>query len=153
MNLDWKVLLAKTDIEHQECIVKMLDSMKITTYAQLQNLPGRYGQPFLCQVGTHLIVAALNKAIAAEDESVPSIDEVVQEVEPEEIVTQETLLSALDLPGVSDQTIDKLIAGGVLTVNDVLKDDGEHLTEVSGIGETTRDRVVRAVKAALELKE
>lgn len=156
MSFDIDSILAQSGLENKECIAKALKSQGIASYANLQNLPGRYGRPFICGQGTHAIVAAMNEAIAKAEKSLPSIEDypskpaATEKPKRKSPVVQETLLSEIELPGVHDSVRQKLIDADLLTVGDVLKNQGEHLSEVPGIGETTEKRIVSAVKAALE---
>jgi len=155
MNLDIDKLLARTEFHNKECISETLKRLGVISYNSLQNLPGKWGKPFLCGEGTNQIVEALNKAIEAEQAAIPSIEELpvapeVVDERPKSPVVQETPLAELELPGVPDSARKKMAEAEILTVGDVLKDDGQHLTDVSGIGEQTKERIVSAVKAALE---
>ncbi len=158
MDLDFHILLAKTDLDNQSCIEAALDKLGVTSYLGLQNVPGKYKKPYMCGNGTHKVIQELNAAIKEVAEGIPSIEDVPQDAteEPEEpkpakpLVVQETPLADLELPGVPDSARKKLNKAGFITVGDVLKDKGKHLTEVSGIGDATKERIVSAVKAALE---
>jgi hypothetical protein len=156
MSFDIKSILAQTELKNKDCVAKALKSQGVASYAILQNLPGRYGRPFLCGQGTHVIVAAMNEAITKAEKSIPSIEDypsepaALEEPKRKSPVVQETLLSEIELPGVHDSVRQKLADAGIFTVGEVLKDKGKHLSEVPGIGETTEKRIVSAVKAALE---
>jgi len=154
MSFDVDSILAQSGLEKKDCIARTLKSMGIESYNQLQNLPGRFGKPFLCGQSVHQVVAALNAAVEKAQRSVRSIDDYPS-AEPEEPkrkspVVQETLLSEIELVGVHDSVRQKLADAQIITVGDVLKDKGKHLSEVPGIGEATEKRIVSAVKAALE---
>lgn len=155
MNLDFHQLLAKTDLENKPCVEERLSKLNVQTYNSLQNLPGKYQKPFLCGNPTGLVVVKLNEAMKVAAEEIPSIEDVapaaVEKPEPvKPPVVQETPLSEIELPGIHDSAKQKLYDSGIITVGDVLKDQGKHLTKVSGIGDTTKERIVSAVKAALE---
>lgn len=156
MKLDFGKLIAKTDLENKVCVEKMLNRLGVETYNSLQNVPGRYGKPFICSNPTGVVVAKLNEAMKVAAKEIPSIEDFAPAAikEPgKPPVVQETLLAEVELPGVHDSARQKLHDAGIVTVGDVLKDQGKHLTEVPGIGDATKERIVSAVKAALEFKE
>lgn len=152
MKLDFHQLLAKTDLKNKPCVEEALNRLGIETYGSLQNVPGKYQKPYICGNPTGLVVAELNEAMKVAAEEIPSIEDVVPTaVEPEKpLIVQETLLADVELPGVHDSAKQKLHDAGIITVGDVLKGRGRHLTEVPGIGDATKERIVSAVKAALE---
>jgi hypothetical protein len=155
MNLDVDSLLAQTGFENTKCLSETLKKLGIVSYSRLQNLPRIWGKPFMCGEGTNDVVMALNAALQAEQAAIPSIDEVpiepeVAEDKPKSPVVQETPLADIELAGVHESVRGKLSDAGIYTVGDVLKDQGEHLTEIPGIGDSTKERIVDAVKAALE---
>lgn len=148
--MDWESLLEKTDLADKDCIAQALEQMGIVSYQKLQNLPGWFGRPFICGQGTHLIVDKLNAAIK-QSADIPTIMEAapVEPDPPEPPITLDTPITELEL-GLPETTIRLMVESGNATVGDVLKGGGDHLVEVPGIGESTKDRVVNAVKAALE---
>lgn len=154
MSIDWSSLLKRTSLDNPDCISKHLKLMGIINQKQLQNLPRIHGKPWFCKNSVFEIVQQLNKAVREESQSIPVIDQIVVPVPAESAsespVTQETYLAELDLPGVTDKQISRLAEAGLETVGSVLKDEGEHIEELPGFGEATKERIVNAVKAALD---
>jgi hypothetical protein len=154
MSIDWSSLLKRTSLDNPDCISKHLGLMGIINQRRLQNLPRIHGKPWFCENSVFEVVQQLNKAVHEESQSIPIIDQI-EVPEPaenasESPVTQETYLAELDLPGVSEKQINKLAKEGLKTVGSVLKNEGKHIEDLPGFGEATKERVVSAVKAALD---
>ncbi len=154
MNLDWKSLLALTDLKNKKCVLETLEGMGIKTHAVLQNLPGKFGQPWLCSNGANQVVAALNEAIKEAGASVPSIEEAIEvaAVEPEPAqkgIEGDTLITTLDIEGVTKRQLAQISESGIKTVGELFENTGA-IDEVAGIGQATKDRILQAVTSALE---
>jgi hypothetical protein len=153
MNLDLPALIKNTSLKNKKCVQRNLESAGVVTFVRLQNLPGRYGKPYLCQNSIYDVVSELNKAIDESKEQVPTVEEVLAEEKPEPEkapVTQETLLADLELEGIPQSKIKALQEAGIVNVGQVLKDEGAALEEIPGFGEVTRTNVFSAVKGHLE---
>jgi len=157
MSLNWSELLKRTSLSGREDIATQLDRMGIVNQKQLQNLPGTHGRPWFCGNSTYEVVSQLNRAIRDESQDIPVIDQATmpepQAAAAREPVTQETLLASLDLLGISESQLKKLAEARIETVGDVMKDSGERIENVPGFGEATKERLVSAVKTALDNKE
>lgn len=154
MNLDWKSLLTLTDLKNKKCVRETLEGMGITTYIALQNLPGKYGQPWLCQNGTNQVVAALNEAIKEANASVPSIEEAIEVAAPKPkpqkpAITADTLVTTLDIDGVTKRQLAQISEQKIETVGQLFE-ASDALDEIPGIGKATKDRILQAVTSALE---
>lgn len=154
MKLDWKSLLALTDLKNKKCVRETLEGMGIETYIALQNVPGKFGRPWLCSNGANQVVAALNEAIKEANASVPTIEEAIEvaAVEPEPIqkgIEGSTLVTTLDIEGVTKRQLAQISEQGIETVGDLFE-NSDSLDEIPGIGEATKDRILQAVTSALE---
>lgn len=159
MHLDWKELVGRTNLKNKDCVAKMLDSMKVVTVGRLDNLPGTFGRPWLCENPTNSVVVELRAAIFEAVEEIPTIDEVIDaipEPEPEPAPEPEpdrisalTPVTDLEIENVSQRQLQAIVEAGIETVEELF-DKAEELENVSGIGEATKLRILAAVTTALE---
>jgi hypothetical protein len=85
---------------------------------------------------------------------VPTIEEAIKvaapEPEPTEpVITAETLVTSLDIDGVTKRQLAQISEAKIETVGKLFEAD-DALDEVPGIGEATKDRILQAVTSALE---
>ena len=156
MQLNWQELVGKTDLKNKECVAKSLDDMKVETLLGLDNLPGRFGQPWICGNPTNNVVIELRGAIVKAVAEVPTIDEVIEALpEPEEpervVISASTLVIELKIENVSKTQLAAIAEAGIETVGELF-DEAEALEEVPGVGEATKLRILEAVTEALESK-
>jgi hypothetical protein len=144
MSLDLPALVKSTSLKNKKCVLETLEAAGIISYARLQNLPGRYGRPFICENSVYAVVGEINKAIDQIKEQIPAVDKVFAKPEPAP-VTQETLLADLKLKGVPQNKIEAMKEADIINVGDVLKEEGAALGKIPGFGEATKDRVYEAV--------
>lgn len=157
MNLDLNDLIARTNLKEKECVKDFLETKGFTTLPALQNLPGRYGLPWLCGNGTTVVVIEIEKAIKAASESVPVIDEVLPVVKPpkpeprKKALTGSTPVTDLRIEGVTKRQLAAIEESGIKTLGELF-DNKDALEEVPGIGKPTVDKILQAVTKALESK-
>ena len=156
MNLDLKGLLAKTNLVKKNCVRKFLEDQGFTTLPAINNLPGRYGQPWLCENGTTAVVSEINRVIKEEAVAVPTIDEVIETVQPEpepatKALSGSTPIYELEIEGVTKRQLDAIRESGIETVGDLFENK-EALEQVPGIGKATKEKILQAVTQALERK-
>lgn len=154
MNLNWQELVGRTDLENKDCVVKSLNDFHVVSLSRLDNLPGNYGQPWLCGNSTNEVVIKLREAIIGAVAEVPTIDEVLEALtepeKPERVVISATMpVTDLEIENVSGRQLAAIAEAGIETVGELF-DRADALEEVPGIGEATKLRILEAVTAALE---
>jgi hypothetical protein len=159
MHLDWKELVGRTDLKNKNCVVDILRRTEIVSVSRLDNLPGIYGRPWLCGNSTHDAVIKLRAAIFEAAAEVPTIEEVIEVVpEPEPVPAPKpeperigalTPVSELEIEGVTKGQLQAIAGSGIGTVEELFEKSDE-LEGISGIGETTKLRILKALTEALE---
>jgi hypothetical protein len=151
MQVDWSLVIAKTDLKNQGCILEALTKLQVHTVTQLSNLPGRHPKPWICEVSTHEVVAKLYEAHKHVSDEIPVVDDVIVAVEKAEDKSPH-YLEEMELPGVEKRHLKALAEAKIVTGEDVVQYES-HLVEVPGIGEKTVGKIVDAVKTALDIKD
>lgn len=156
MPLDLNSLVAKTELKNKDCVVQFLESQGYDSIQRIDNLPGKYGQPWLCENGTTVVVAELRRIVAEASESMPTIEEAIEVAEPEPEPERESLsgeMSVVDLEieGVTKRQLQAIAESGIVTLADLFENE-DSLDEVPGVGEATKNRILQAVTEALERK-
>ncbi len=154
MNLNWQELVGRTDLENKDCVVETLNKLQVVSLVRLDNLPGNYGQPWFCGNSTNEVVIKLREAMVEAVAEVPTIDEVIEALpepeEPERVEISASMpVTDLEIDGVSSRQLADIVESGVETVGELF-DEAVKLEEVSGVGETTKLRILEAVTTALE---
>lgn len=156
MQLNWQELVGRTNLKNKECVAKSLDGFGIVTLSRLDNLPGKYGQPWLCGNPTNNVVIELRGAIVQAVAEVPTIDEVIEAL-PEPVKSERVVIGAstpvteLKIENVSRRQLEAISGAGIETVGELF-DESETLDEIPGIGEATKLRIIETVTEALESK-
>jgi hypothetical protein len=157
MNLNLGSLLAKTSLKNKRKLQQFLEAQGYTTLSAIDNLPGRYGQPWLYENGTNEVVVQLRQAVK-EASSVPTIDEAIKVIEPEpepepkkDVLLASTPVTDLKIDGVSERQLKSIEESGIRTVGELFESENS-LEEVPGIGKMAKDRILQAVTEALEKK-
>lgn len=156
MGLNLSDLVARTNLKKKKCVQQFLEQNGYTTLSAIQNLPGRYGQPWLCENGTTVVVLEIEKAIEAAAVEVPVIDEVLKVVMPEPepekpVLEPSTPITDLEVDGVTKRQLVAIKESGIGTLGELFENK-EALEEVPGIGKATVDKILQAVTKALERK-
>jgi hypothetical protein len=154
MHLNWNELVSRTDLKNKNCVVRALNNAKVVSVGSLDNLPGNYGRPWLCENPVTVVVIKLRAAISEAAEEVPTIDEVIEVVpEPEEPeqarISASTPVVELEIEGVTQGQLQAIAGSGIGTVEELF-DKTDELEGVSGIGEATKLRILAALTEALE---
>ena len=165
--MDWESVVKLTDLPNQDCLAGYL-SQKAFTPESLSKLPAFFGRPKLCGTPPTVVLLALRKALLEQEEGIPTIEEEIELLEETERVTKELLdvtaalnevgavsphsplLKEIDLPGVSPRQLNALIEARITEARQVLNDPSV-LDQVPGIGDATREKILTAVEAALNL--
>ena len=154
MHLDLKELVGRTDLKNKNCVVRALNNAKVVSVGSLDNLPGKYGRPWLCENPVTVVVSKLRAAIFEAVEEVPTIDEVIEAApepeEPEQVrIVALTPVVELEIEGVTQGQLQAIAGAGIGTVEELF-DKADELEGVPGIGEATKLRILAALTEALE---
>jgi hypothetical protein len=146
--------LSKTELNNKDCVQKTLEGGEFITLPAIDNLPGKYGLPFLCENGTTVVVAEIRRVIEEANAAIPTIDEAIEVVPPEpepekKVLQRDTPVTELKIENVTPGQLKAIHDEGIETLNDLFE-AGDSLDDVQGIGQATKNRILQAVTEALE---